>query len=261
MRFSHEVTTGISHGREPVVSKKVGRKVPKGRQADELTRLPVVLSGLKTTRRNLLHGLAPVSTTYRHFVTETHCALQRILQFNQCFCFSKSFTALGEALVRTLSTRSTGEEAQRASGNSTDSRKFGFGRRGRSDASGKSRSGSSKDRHVRAITSEDDAADADATDAQGGDDGVMTLVVDRLTGGCVVCTKAHPPYECPLIQGNKDVQREVFASIGKARRTVTVHQIEDDFCAPTSDSAGDANLLGLEDNGAAQDAAADSDFP
>ena len=81
MRFSHEVTTGISHGREPVVSEKVGRKVPKGRQAYELTCLPVVISGLKTTRRNLLHGLAPVANTYRHFVTETHSVLQPLLKF------------------------------------------------------------------------------------------------------------------------------------------------------------------------------------
>ncbi len=58
LRFSHEVTTGISHGREPVVSKKVGRKVPKGRQAYELTRLPVVPSGLNTKRRNLLASVA-----------------------------------------------------------------------------------------------------------------------------------------------------------------------------------------------------------
>ena len=77
LRFSHEVTTGISHGREPVVSKKVGRKVPKGRQAYELTCLPVVLSGLKTTRRNLLHGLAPVAITYRHFVTQSHSNCRR----------------------------------------------------------------------------------------------------------------------------------------------------------------------------------------
>ena len=63
LRFSHEVATGISHGREPVVSKTVGQKVPKGRQPHELTCLPVVLSGLKTTRRNLLHGLAPVAIT------------------------------------------------------------------------------------------------------------------------------------------------------------------------------------------------------
>ena len=86
MRFSHEVTTGISHGREPVVSKNVGRKVHKGRQTHEFTRLPVVLSGLKTTRRNLLHGLAPVANTYRNFVTQSHsnCG-RRFFTVPRCF--------------------------------------------------------------------------------------------------------------------------------------------------------------------------------
>ena len=86
MRFSNELTTGISHGLAPVVSKKVGRKVPKGRQAYELTCLPVVLSGLKTTRRNLLHGLAPVAITLRHFVTQSHSNCRR-QSFTIPFCF------------------------------------------------------------------------------------------------------------------------------------------------------------------------------
>ncbi len=44
-------------------------------------------------------GLAPVANTCRHFVTETHSALQPRIHFNQCRCFSRSFTALGLALV------------------------------------------------------------------------------------------------------------------------------------------------------------------
>ncbi len=41
-----------------------------------------------------------LQTTYRHLVTETHSALKPLLHFNQCFCFSKSFTARASPLTR-----------------------------------------------------------------------------------------------------------------------------------------------------------------
>ena len=64
MRFIYEVTTGISHTREPVVSKKVGRKVPNGRQALEFPYLPVVLSGLNTTVECCSTGSRPRLSSY-----------------------------------------------------------------------------------------------------------------------------------------------------------------------------------------------------
>ena len=77
LRFSHEVTTGISHGREPVVSKKVGRKVPKGRQAYELACLTVVPSGL-SVRRLATHGFASVCSSRRWAIRVTNSRLKCI---------------------------------------------------------------------------------------------------------------------------------------------------------------------------------------
>ena len=79
----------------------VGRKVPKGRQVHELTRLPVVLSGLKTTRRNLLHGLAPVAITYRHFVTQSHSNCRRqSFALTHCLIAQESLHSVGQSPSR-----------------------------------------------------------------------------------------------------------------------------------------------------------------
>ena len=94
--FSHEVTTGDSHGREPVEQYSTVASVLKGRQATTRNSTPIVPSGLSVRLFLLTLGLAPEADACRHFVTNTHSAWQPRIYFKQCFCFSKSFTALGK---------------------------------------------------------------------------------------------------------------------------------------------------------------------
>jgi hypothetical protein len=114
----------------------------------------------------------------------------------------------------------------------------------RSSSNNTRRSGDSRrtprsgDRHVRALTEDnDDDTLSDAGTADSQDDVDEDLSLHALTSPCIVCGTVHEPYCCPALNGNAEAQKTVFAKL--SRRNANMREV-------TTTPNEDADLLGLD---------------